>query len=118
MNNGDFDIYTLTSPAVADPDFHRWLLSSENIPPLGSTSNRGGYRDAEMDRVVKAGAEETKDDARRALYAKAQSILARDLPVIPLWYETIVAAESDRLYDYELSPFASYRGLATARRKP
>ncbi len=116
--NGDFQIYTLTSPAIADPDFHRWLLSSGNIPPAGSTSNRGGYRNEELDALLEAGGAETREVERRAIYAKVQRIVARDLPVFPLWYETIVAAESDRLEGYELSPFASYRGLSSARKRP
>lgn len=117
INDGDFEMYSLTTPAVADPDFLRWMLASENIPPDGSTSNRGAYSNPEVDRLVAAGAAELDPVKRAAIYAKVQAIAARDLPVLPLWYETVVAAESDRLEGYDLSPFASYIGLTRARKR-
>ncbi len=90
VQTGNFEIYTLTSAAIADPDFLRWLLGSENVPPDGSSSNRGGYRNPELDRWLANGAAELDPAARVAIYAEAQRIVARDLPVVPLWHVSFV----------------------------
>lgn len=118
VQTGNFEIYTLTLTAVVDPDLHRWFFHSSNIPPSGGSSNRGGYRNAALDALLDRGAAEIDPGKRRALYAEAQRIVARDLPIVPLWYESVVAARSTRLEGYELSPYASFVGLARARKLP
>ena len=118
MQTGNFELYSLTSAAIVDPDFHRWLLSSANIPPAGGSTNRGGYSNPELDRLIALGAGQTDLEARKETYRQVQAIVMRDLPVVPLWYETVVAARSERVEGYTLSPFASYAGLATARKLP
>lgn len=118
VQTGNFELYSLTSAAVVDPDFHRWLLASENIPPAGGSTNRGGYSNPELDRLIAVGAGQTDPEARKETYRAIQAIVMRDLPVVPLWYETVVAARSERIEGYTLSPFASYVGLATARKNP
>lgn len=118
VQTGNFELYTLTQTAVVDPDLHRWFFHSTNIPPGGSSSNRGGYRNAALDALLDRAAAETDPAARRPLYAEAQRVVARDLPIVPLWYESIVAARSTRLEGYELCPYASFVGLASARKLP
>ena len=48
--------------------------------------------------------------------AEVQRIVARELPVVPLWYESVVAARSTRLEGYELSPYAAFVGLTAAEK--
>ena len=117
VQTGNFSLYSLTSAAIVDGDFDRWMLASDNVPPRGQSSNRAGFVDAEVDALLEQGAAETDAGARRATYAKIAAIAARDLPVVPLWDEDVVAVESDRLQGYAISPFASYVGLAAARKE-
>ncbi len=118
VQTGNFEIYSLTSSAIVDPDFLRWLLHSENVPPKGQLSNRQGYVNTEVDRLLDLGMAETIDvEKRKAHYAEIQRIAARDLPIAPLWFEDVVVARSERLEGYELSPFASYVGLAKAAKR-
>jgi len=118
VQTGNFELYSLTMTAVVDPDLHRWLLHSANVPPGGSLSNRGGYRNAELDRLLDRGSAEIDFAKRKAIYAEVQRIVARELPVVPLWYESVVAARSTRLAGYELSPYAAFVGLADAEKEP
>lgn len=118
VQNGNFELYTLTMTAVVDPDLQRWLLHSGNIPPNGSLSNRGGYRSAELDALLEEGGVEIDLEKRKAIYADVQRHIARELPVFPLWYESVVAARSTRLEGFVLSPYASYVGLADVEKRP
>ena len=118
VQTGNFELYTLTMTAVVDPDLQRWLLHSGNIPPGGSLSNRGGYRSAELDALLEKGGVEIDLEKRKAIYADVQKHIARELPVFPLWYESVVAARSTRLDGYVLSPYASFVGLANVEKRP
>ena len=72
-----------------DPIFLRDLFHSANIPPNGSAFNRGRYRNYELDRILDEAANTPPDAQReraRALYAQAQEIIHREVPMLPLWY--------------------------------
>ena len=118
VQTGNFELYSLTITAVVDPDLQRWLLHSANIPPGGSLSNRGGYRNDALDALLLQGSAEIDPVKRKAIYAEVQRIIARELPIVPLWYESVVAARSQRLEGYELSPYAAFVGLAAAEKTP
>jgi len=68
-----------------------WVMdypSMENyLTPLYSSrggSNYYGYSNPEFDRLVADGAQQAKVDASIKLYQKAEDLLVRDMPVIPL----------------------------------
>jgi ABC-type transport system substrate-binding protein len=71
-----------------DPIFYRDLFASSEIPTeTRAARNRSRYSNAELDQIL-AEAVNTYDHAKAApLYAKAQEIVSRDVPVFPLWYQ-------------------------------
>ena len=50
------------------------------------------------------------------LYAEAQRLVARDLPIVPLWHEDNVVLSNVDVQGYAISPNAGLFGLVTARR--
>ena len=77
-----------------DPIFLRDLFHSANIPPNGSAFNRGRYCNYELDRILDEAANTPPDAQReraRALYAQAQEIISREVPMLPLWYPANMA---------------------------
>jgi oligopeptide transport system substrate-binding protein len=52
-------------------------------------SNDGDYSSEEFDKVLQDGAAETDIDKANADFQKAQEILLKDLPAIPLWYSNV-----------------------------
>ncbi|WP_372593312.1 ABC transporter substrate-binding protein [Actinotalea sp.] len=58
-------------------------------------SNDGDYSDAEFDSLLAKGAAESDIDAANAEFQKAQEILFRDLPAIPLWYSNVTGGSAD-----------------------
>jgi peptide/nickel transport system substrate-binding protein len=68
-----------------------------------------------MDRLTEEGRHVLDPTARRAVYARVQRLAARDLPVVPLWWEDRVVIHSRRLQGFEPSPDGALRSLADAR---
>lgn len=71
-----------------DPIFYHDLFATSEIPTqTRAARNRSRYSNPELDKILDEAAN-TYDHAKAApLYAKAQEIIARDVPVFPLWYQ-------------------------------
>lgn len=81
-----------------DPIFLRDLFDSDEFPDKKANGrNRSRYSNPEFDKIVRE-AVNTTDKARAAeLYAKAQEIVANDLPYLPLWYPANMVIASKRM---------------------
>ncbi len=113
---GNFQLYTLQFVGVTDPDMLRRVFHSKQEPPAGL--NRVFYRNAEVDRLIDQAALPASDEARRALYVRAQQLIAEDVPYIPLWYRTNVAVCQPGIEGVTLSPIADFAFLKDVYRKP
>ena len=111
---GSFQMYTLQFVGVTDPDMLRRVFHSSQAPPVGL--NRVFYSDAEVDRLIDAAAVAVDDQARRALYTKAQQMIADDVPYVSLWYKTNVAVFQSDIEGVKLSPIAAFTFLKDVRR--
>jgi ABC-type transport system substrate-binding protein len=60
----------------------------------------------------------TDDERRRVLYAQAQMAIARDVPVVSLWYKTNVAVFQPGIRGVRLSPIADFTFLKDVFRSP
>src|SRR5438309_566627 len=80
-----------------DPIFYRDLFATSEIPTeTRAARNRSRYSNPELDQIL-VEAVNTYDHAKTApLYAKAQDIVSRDVPVFPLWYQAnmVIAKKS------------------------
>ncbi len=80
-----------------DPIFYRDLFATSEIPSeTRAARNRSRYSNPELDRILEE-ATNTYDHAKAApLYARAQEIVSRDVPVFPLWYQAnmVIAKKS------------------------
>jgi peptide/nickel transport system substrate-binding protein len=85
LNQGRFEIALLQVPEVIEPHVLSWFFDSSRIPGPGREgANRWRYQNAELDSLFEIGRTRIEASQRRAAYARAQQILARDLPVLPL----------------------------------
>ena len=112
---GNFQLYTLQFVGVTDPDMLRRVYHSKQQPPAGL--NRVFYRNAEVDALIEQAALPATDDARRALYGRAQQIIAEDAPYIPLWYRTNVAVCQPDIVGVTLSAIADFAFLKDVYRE-
>jgi peptide/nickel transport system substrate-binding protein len=115
VKKGNFQLYGLTWVGISDPDIYHHAFHSGSVPPDGA--NRGGYANPEVDRLTDAARREPSREKRRAMYRQVQRILARDLPVFPLWAGRNILVRDRRLDGFVLTPDESYapvRGMRIA----
>jgi peptide/nickel transport system substrate-binding protein len=106
---GNFQLYSLQFVGVTDPDILRLVYHSQQAPPAGL--NRVRYRNPEVDRLIEEASAATDDERRRALFTRAQRLIAEDVPYISLWYKTNVAIFQPDLRGVRLSPIADFTFL-------
>ncbi|MEO8551506.1 MAG: ABC transporter substrate-binding protein [Kofleriaceae bacterium] len=113
IKRGNFQIATMQTTPITEPDFYFSYFHSSRIPTDADrdAQNRWHYRNADLDRVTAAARHELDRDARKALYAEAQRLVARDLPVIPLWHEDNVVLTNVDVQGYAILPDGRYAGL-------
>lgn len=92
LNRGRFEITLLEVPEVIEPHVLSWFFDSSRIPgPSSNGANRWRYANPRLDALFDLGRKRVAPDARVRVYAEAQRILVRDLPVLPLWQPDTVA---------------------------
>ena len=89
-----------------DPIFLRDLFATNESPdkkPGGR--NRSRYSNTEFDKVVQEAVDSTVGDKAKAktLYAKAQDIVATELPYITLWYPSNMVIASKRIGNVKIN---------------
>lgn len=72
------------------------------IYATGAGSNDGDYSNKQFDKLVTQASSATGDD-RYKLISEAQSVLLKDLPAVPLWYQNATAATSTKLKGFEFN---------------
>jgi oligopeptide transport system substrate-binding protein len=94
--------------------------SIENyLAPLyatGAGSNDGDYSNKAFDQKLKEAAGKADPEEVNKTYQEAEQMLAKDMPVIPLWYTKAVGAHSNRVADASLTVFGTY-DLSSVRLK-
>ena len=71
-----------------DPIFYRDLFATSEIPTeTRAARNRSRYSNSELDQILTEAANTYDHDKAKPLYARAQEIVSRDVPILPLWYQ-------------------------------
>jgi peptide/nickel transport system substrate-binding protein len=116
IKQGNYELASMQSSEITEPDFYYFYFDSSRIPSEQDLDggNRWRYRNPELDRIVEAARREMDPARRKPLYAEAQRIVARDLPIVPLWHEDNVVLSNVDVQGYEIVPNARFVGLAAA----
>jgi peptide/nickel transport system substrate-binding protein len=110
VTRGAFQMYSMRWVGGNEqPDIFSYSFSTKSFSPKGA--NRGHYSNARIDALLDDAAAASDIEKRRADYAEAQQILARDLPAVNLWYLDTVVVHNRRLTHVVPSPSGSYRFL-------
>jgi peptide/nickel transport system substrate-binding protein len=113
VTRGSFQIYSLRwVGGNNDPDLFESVFSSKKMPPAGS--NRGHYKNAELDGLLDQSRMEMDQAKRKKILARVQEIVATDEPYINLWYVDNVCVYRERLAGISLSPGGDYDFLDAA----
>ena len=94
--NHDFDAFIMGYGRLGvDPDYVVNLFHSSNDKPRGW--NMSGYHNPAFDRLADLSISEMDPQRRQALVMEMQTLIARDLPYIPLYKPSVVeAVRTDR----------------------
>jgi peptide/nickel transport system substrate-binding protein len=116
VKKGDYQIATMQTAPITEPDFYFAYFHSSRIPDASDpdAQNRWHYRNADFDRAVDLGRHTLDPAARKPLYALAQQLVARDLPIIPLWHEDNVVLFNVDVSGYRLVADGRLAGLVSA----
>jgi peptide/nickel transport system substrate-binding protein len=117
VTRGAFQLYSLRwIGGNEQPDIFSYAFSTARFSPKGA--NRGHYSNPKLDALLDDAATSSDMAKRRSDYVEAQSILARDLPAINLWYRDTVIVHNRRLTHVIPTPSGSYTFLETAELRP
>ena len=118
MKKGNFELASMQTSPITEPDWYYFYFNSNRIPDKADPDggNRWRYRNADVDRLTEAGRHETDRAKRMEIYKQVQRLVARDLPVVPLWHEDNVVLSNVDVQGYTISPSAGLFGLVTARK--
>ena len=110
VKKGDYQLATMQTAPIVEPDFYYAYFHCSRIPDASDpdAQNRWHYRNAEFDRVDRRSADtrSTRQRASRSTPSR-QQLVARDLPIIPLWHEDNVVLSN-----------VDVTGLPARRRRP
>ena len=112
IKSGNFQIYSLTWVGITDPDIYYYAFHSLSVPPSGANRNR--YKNPTVDFLLEEGRKELDPAKRKAIYSKVQKIIARDLPIIGLWFNRNILVRDRRIKGFTLSPDESFKTLASS----
>jgi len=113
VTRGAFQMYALRwIGGNEQPDIFSYAFSTATFSPKGA--NRSHYSNPRLDALLADATANARMDERRADYAEAQRILARDLPAINLWYRDTVVVHSRRLTHVVPTPSGDFTFLETA----
>jgi peptide/nickel transport system substrate-binding protein len=119
VKKGNYQLYTLSSAEIAEPNLHRNFFHSSFIPSaknLDAGLNRMRYRSPELDALLDEGAREMDPARRIGIYAKVQDLIAQELPLLPLWHPDNVVVSRKAVQGFRMWPSAQLSGLATVRK--
>lgn len=93
MNSGDFDIARqgFCGGAITDPVFFAGIFDSK------SPFNNGAYHSAAYDHLMSITQHTANQKVRMHAFAKMQDLLYKDVPLIPIYEESIVYVQDPRV---------------------
>lgn len=100
IKRGSFDLFSLNWIGIKDPDAFRFRFDSEMVPPFGF--NRGGYKNENLDQLLRDAAEEIDIEKRKKFYEEIQKIISDDCPYINLWWPNIVVVANKKVKPFKV----------------
>jgi peptide/nickel transport system substrate-binding protein len=111
IKQGLYDLFTLTAVGVEDPDWYAYVFDSRRMPPDGA--NRTFYENAEVDRLIEAGRQQTGRAERAVIYRRLQRVTARELPLMPLWSSHNTVVRGHNVHGYVARPDGDFTTLVS-----
>lgn len=105
LQAGEIDMHLQawgTAPQ-GDPDYF-----PSSLVATDASSNVSGYTNPELDALLAEGRNLFTTEERQPIYAKVQTIVNQDLPLIPLFHKTQVSVGNGNIVGYRIHPAETY----------
>lgn len=113
LDRGRFDLALLQLPELIEPHVLTWFFGADHVPgERREGANRWRFRDRDFDAAMESGRKSIARGERIEAYRRAQDILARELPVISLWHEDVIAVGSARAAQFTVPRDGRFATLA------
>jgi len=112
---GNFQLYSLSWVGIKSPDIFRYAFYSQSLPPAGA--NRGRFSDAQTDHLIDAAMQSNNSQQQAALYRQLQRRLLKQLPVVPLWFESQYFVARNAITGYRLAADGNFDALSHVARR-
>jgi peptide/nickel transport system substrate-binding protein len=96
---GKYQAYMLAWSGRTDPDGNIMSFSFTGAP-----NNYSAYSNPDVDAALTEARTKNNQSARMAAYLKAETQLAKDLPIIYLYHRLVIIAHRDRIKNYKQMP--------------
>lgn len=115
---------TTTDRKVTGPYRLGWLMDypspEDYLGPLYATngsSNGTGYSNKDVDKLLAQAAAASSPDAAVPSYHKAEDLILKDLPIVPLWFGTNQYVHSERTskFSFDALSYLKYGEIEVAR---
>lgn len=119
VKKGNFQLATLKMTPVVDPDILRLAFHTGSIPDEANGwggFNRMRYRNPTLDGWLIEGRQTSDPERRKEAYSKAQKVVARELPTLPLLHEDAIGVVSTKFEGVAVDPAGSLFSLSAARK--
>lgn len=119
LRRGNFQIaYSQWVGGNQDPIFYKDLFATSEIPTETRPSrNRSRYSNPELDRLLEEAVNTFDRQRAFELYKQIQDIVSRDVPVIPLWYQSNIVIARKNVGNIQVNASGDWgfvRNLTTA----
>lgn len=113
LGQGQFQMYTgIWIGGNQDPIFLRDLFATSKIPGENvNCCNRSHYSNPELDKILEDAINTTDRGQAKELYAKAQDIVSREVPLLPLWYPANIVLANKRIGNIKVGPSGDWSFL-------
>jgi ABC-type transport system substrate-binding protein len=94
-----FDTVLIARPLAVDPDQDMAAYEGAHATSADNPAdaNVGGFESQAADALIAAGREVVDPVVRQSRYAELQTVLAEEVPALPIWYEGAWSALGDRV---------------------
>ena len=119
LRRGNFQIaYGQWVGGNQDPIFYKDLFATSEIPTqTRSSRNRSRYSNPELDKLLDEAVNTYDRQKARELYVKIQEIISRDVPVIPLWYQSNVVIARKNVQNIQVNATGDWYFVKNLSRK-
>ena len=119
LRRGNFQIaYAQWVGGHQDPIFYKDLFATSEIPTqTRSSRNRSRYSNPELDKLIDEAVNTYDRQKARELYVKIQEIVSRDVPVIPLWYQSNIVIARKNVQNIQVNASGDWSFVKNLSRK-